>query len=164
MRISCSKFDEIIIVFVKCIDFDLKESWLMILIEIVTSQLSIYAVLFDIEMLNSFESSMSLSNNILAFKSFTKCTSRIIIARTFLSCLSFFLKYIEITAYRFVVCLFKSSSRTVIEIIMIRIETRSSVWALKKTMSANVISVSEFTQSVVDDAFKAKMSSAVACC
>lgn len=92
------------------------------MINIVISQFSIYTLLVNVNMSMNFYSSTLFSINRFAFKFFIKWTSLIIIGLTISSTLFLFSKYIKTIAYLSIWCLFVLKSRSVIEVIIVRIE------------------------------------------
>lgn len=97
----------------------------------------------------------------LTLRSSIKWIFFVILTRTFLSCLFFSLKYMNNTAYWSVKCLLTSNFRTTIEVVIVRIESRFLICALKNLIFERIISGSKFTQSDVDEEFSVKFNSIV---
>ena len=106
---------------------------------------------------------MSFFINILILKFWIKWIFLIITACTILSTSFFSLKCIVIKAYLSIWCLIKLKSRTIIEIVIVRIEVSlNCLW--KKNSSTKVILASISTQDDFDVAIFEKLTSMMQCC
>ena len=152
---------EITVVLSTCIDLNCS-TLVLIIIEIKTSQLSMYVDSVELEISIFFEFSMSFSINKLILRFETRCTSRVMTALTNLFDFVSW-KYIDSMTYLFVVCFVIFKSRTDMNVIIVLMKIFITFF-LKKISSRKVISTFKSMQSKFNLTFDEKLISVVTYC